>query len=71
MMATLRHPNVVGFMGVCPTPPCVASEYCARGSLTDVLRGGRASPAKAALLDWTRRLNMVRACVWGACVCGG
>ena len=58
MMAALRHPNVVGFLGVCLGPPCIVTEYCARGSLTDVLRGGKASPAKAALLDWTKRTNM-------------
>lgn len=46
--------------GVCPTPPCVVTEYCARGSLNDVLRGARNVPAKAAQLDWARRLNMVR-----------
>lgn len=107
-MAAMRHPNVVGFLGVCATPPCVATgaalgtgravgwrqgrsvagkhaalaalgacpappptgpprpsalpppcaEYCGRGSLTDVLRGGKNSPAKAKLLDWARRLNM-------------
>ena len=105
MMAALRHPNVVGFMGVCASPPCVATgasahsqqqlpgrppaacvcaapchpweapltlctcplpaspspEYCGRGSLTDVLRGGKNSVAKAKQLDWARRLNMVRA----------
>ena len=60
MMAAMRHPNVVGFLGVCASPPCVATEYCARGSLTDVLRGGKNNAAKAKLLDWTRRLNMVR-----------
>ena len=62
MMAALRHPNVVAFLGVCTAPPCVATEYCGRGSLTDVLRGGRASPAKAKQLDWARRLNMVGGC---------
>ncbi len=25
MMAALRHPNVVAFLGVCATPPCVAT----------------------------------------------
>ncbi|KAL6785226.1 hypothetical protein ACKKBG_A02970 [Auxenochlorella protothecoides x Auxenochlorella symbiontica] len=58
MMASMRHPNVVGFLGLCTNPPCVASEYCARGSLTDVLRGAARSPARAAQLDWSRRLNM-------------
>ena len=58
MMAALRHPNVVGFLGVCLDPPCIVTEYCARGSLTDVLRGAKASPQKAATLDWSKRLNM-------------
>lgn len=58
MMAALRHPNVVSFLGVCLDPPCIVTEFCARGSLTDVLRGAKASPAKASMLDWSRRLNM-------------
>lgn len=58
MMAALRHPNVVGFLGICLNPPCIVTEYCSRGSMTDVLRGGKSSPAKAALLDWNKRLNM-------------
>ncbi len=58
MMAALRHPNVVAFLGVCASPPCVATEYCGRGSLTDVLRGGKNSAVKARQLDWARRLNM-------------
>ncbi|GAB4822541.1 hypothetical protein N2152v2_009587 [Parachlorella kessleri] len=57
LLATLRHPNVVGFMGVCAVPPCVVTEYCARGSLTDVLRQAKQSPA--AQLDWVKRLNMM------------
>jgi hypothetical protein len=79
-MAALRHPNIVSFLGVCRLPPCVVSEYCSKGSLADVLRGARASPAKAAQLDWHRRLNMVRGLAgiagWGGwgrlwCVRGG
>lgn len=100
-MAALRHPNVVAFLGVCASPPCVATgapwagaeegtgqwrrsvtgaapplgipacqtnqlplshvaaEYCSRGSLTDVLRGGKGNATKARQLDWARRLNMV------------
>ena len=58
MMAALRHPNVVGFLGVCLEPPCIVTEYCARGSLTDVLRGAKTSPQKASMLDWSKRLNM-------------
>ena len=58
MMAALRHPNVVSFLGVCLEPPCIVTEFCARGSLTDVLRGAKSAPAKASLLDWSRRLNI-------------
>ncbi|KAI7839821.1 hypothetical protein COHA_006442 [Chlorella ohadii] len=58
LMASLRHPNIVQFMGVCSCPPAMITEFCGKGSLTDVLKAGRSSPAKAAQLPWTRRLNM-------------
>ena len=58
MMAAMRHPNVVMYLGVCVDPPLVVTEYCARGSLTDVLKRGAASAAGAASLDWPRRLAM-------------
>ena len=38
----------------CPTAP----EYCAKGSLTEVLKQAKASPQKAALLTWAKRLTM-------------
>ena len=38
LMATLRHPNVVMFLGVCTEPPCVVTEFCARGSMLDALQ---------------------------------
>jgi serine/threonine protein kinase len=37
---------------------CTA-EYCGKGSLLDVLKGGRKSAAKAAQLTWSRRLLLV------------
>ena len=55
MMASLRHPNVVMYLGVCMDPPCVITEYCARGSLNDVLKRARYVPALAMQLDWPRR----------------
>lgn len=58
IMASVRHPNVISYLGVCAEPACIVTEYCSKGSLTDVLRRGRASPAHAAALDWPRRLNM-------------
>lgn len=38
ILATLRHPNVVLFMGVCLSPPAIVTEYCPLGSLYDVLK---------------------------------
>ena len=70
-MAALRHPNVVMFMGLCLEPPCIVTEFCARGSLYDVLKKARASPAFAQQLDWSKRLSMaldaakvLLACLW-------
>ncbi len=39
IMTTLRHPNVVLFMGACTKPPtlCIVMEYMALGNLHDVL----------------------------------
>ena len=58
VMSAIRHPNVVLFMGVCLEPPCMVTEFCARGSLYDVLGKARASQQLAVQLDWPKRLNM-------------
>lgn len=58
ILATLRHPNVVQFMGICTAPPCLVLEYCPRGSLLDLINDAKKRPALAQQLDWTRRLNM-------------
>lgn len=58
IMASVRHPNVISYLGVCAEPACIVTEYCSKGSLTDVLRRGRASVAHRTALDWPRRLNM-------------
>ena len=59
IMSSIRHPNVVLFMGLCLEPPCMVSEFCARGSLYDVLKRARAKPALGQQLDWPKRLNML------------
>lgn len=59
MMASLRHPSIVMYLGVSLDPPAVITEYCARGGLNDVLRKARSNPQLASQLDWARRLNMV------------
>lgn len=57
-MAAIRHPNVVMFMGLCLNPVCVVTEFCARGSLSDVIRKAATSAIFAQLLDWPKRLSM-------------
>ncbi|KAL4421962.1 hypothetical protein ABPG77_007904, partial [Micractinium sp. CCAP 211/92] len=58
LMASLRHPNVVQFMGVSAMPPAMISEYCGRGSLNDVLKACSNSRSRTAQMTWLRRLNM-------------
>lgn len=58
VMAAIRHPNVVLFMGVCLEPACMVTEWCSRGSVYDILVKARKNPALGAQLDWPRRLSM-------------
>jgi serine/threonine protein kinase len=64
MMAAMRHPNVVLYLGVCLDPPCVVTEYCARGSLNDVLKRALYNSKYAEQLDWRVRYGsgLVHAC---------
>ena len=57
-MATVRHPNVVMFMGLCLAPVCIIIEFCARGSLSDIIRKAATSTAFAQQMDWPKRLSM-------------
>ena len=57
-MGAVRHPNVVLFMGLCLNPVCIVTEFCARGSLADVLRKALDNPAFQQQLDWSKRLAM-------------
>ena len=61
LMVGMRHPNVILFLGVCPDPPCVVTEYCARGSLYDVLVEAKERPkgGLARALSWYRRVSMM------------
>ena len=61
LMVGMRHPNVILFLGVCPDPPCVVTEYCARGSLYDVLMEAKERPmgGLARALSWHRRVSMM------------
>ena len=57
-MSHIRHPNIVMFMGLCLNPVCVITEFCARGSLLDVLKKAATSATFAQQMDWPRRLSM-------------
>jgi serine/threonine protein kinase len=59
LMASMRHPNIIQFMGIVSMPPCVVTEFCERGSLTDVLKRGRkGEPGAVEALNWRSRLSM-------------
>ncbi|KAG9340821.1 hypothetical protein JZ751_020013 [Albula glossodonta] len=49
----LKHPNIIGFKGVCTQAPCycIIMEYCAQGQLYEVLRAGRKVTPRL-LVDW-------------------
>ncbi|XP_046902964.1 mitogen-activated protein kinase kinase kinase 13 [Hypomesus transpacificus] len=49
----LKHPNIIGFKGVCTQAPCfcILMEYCAQGQLYEVLRAGR-KVTPSLLVDW-------------------
>ena len=55
MMATVRHPNMVSYLGLCMHPPCIVTEYCAGGSLYNVLKWARQRPLLTSKLTWARR----------------
>lgn len=60
LLASMRHPNVVNFFGICREPPCIITEFCSGGSLAEVLAEARRNPETAgAALTWQRRLNMM------------
>lgn len=43
-MASVRHPNVISYLGLCTEPACIVTEYCSKGSLTDVRTLSPTSP---------------------------
>ncbi|KAG7671488.1 hypothetical protein KSW81_003623 [Nannochloris sp. 'desiccata'] len=58
IMSSMDSPHVVKFIGVCSMPPCIVTELCAEGSLSDVIKNAASSPAAASQLTWRRRLAM-------------
>ncbi len=58
IMAAIRHPNVVMFMGLCLAPVCIVIEFCPRGSLSDVIQRAASDGVFAQQLPWPKRLSM-------------
>lgn len=58
LMARVRSPYVVMFMGVCLDPLACIQEYCAHGSLYNLLHQANKNPDLAAKLTWEQRLKM-------------
>jgi hypothetical protein len=66
ILSTLRHPNVVLFMGVCLSPPAVVTEYCPLRSLYDVLKKvGCGSGRPGSLHDIAVDLECFASCCFG------
>ena len=57
MMASLRHPSIVMYLGVCLDPPAVVTEYCARGApllgLAAAVGCARAGAGAVGLCGWS------------------
>ncbi len=68
MLARLRHPNLILFLGYTTTPElCIISEYMGRGSLYGLLHSPAARSARAAAAAADTR----RACAGEPCGGGG
>ena len=58
IMASLRHPNCVQYLGCCIDPPALVMEFCSRRSVDKILQDARNDPRAAAVLDWVHLLGI-------------
>jgi len=58
IMASLRHPNCVQYLGCCLDPPALVMEYCSRRSVDQILQEARDDLKSAKQLDWFRLLSI-------------
>ena len=58
IMASLRHPCCVRYLGACLDPPSLVMEYCSRRSVDFILASASKDPQHASQLDWLRLLSM-------------
>lgn len=54
----LNHPNIVKFKGVCTQPPCycIVMEFCADGTLYDVLKKQDNSVTPTKVVSWSKQI---------------
>ena len=67
LMAEFLQPNIIQFIGICVAPPSLITEYCSRGSLTELLCKAKDDPEKVSQLSWDRRLGLLADAARGLC----
>ena len=58
IMASLRHPNCVQYLGCCIDPPALVMEFCSRRSVDKILQDASNDPRAARSLDWVHLLGI-------------
>jgi len=58
IMAGLRHPNCIQYLGATLSPPALIMEYCSKRSVDTILAGAVSDPKLAKQLDWVHLMSM-------------
>jgi hypothetical protein len=58
IMAGLRHPNCIQYLGATLNPPALIMEYCSKRSVDTLLAGASTDPKLAKQLDWVHLMSM-------------
>jgi Protein tyrosine and serine/threonine kinase len=58
IMAGLRHPNCIQYLGATLNPPALIMEYCSKRSVDTILAGAVNDPKLAKQLDWVKLMSM-------------
>eukprot|EP00204_Picochlorum_oklahomense_P000061 CAMPEP_0118799260 /NCGR_PEP_ID=MMETSP1161-20130426/1539_1 /TAXON_ID=249345 /ORGANISM="Picochlorum oklahomensis, Strain CCMP2329" /LENGTH=1158 /DNA_ID=CAMNT_0006726935 /DNA_START=401 /DNA_END=3877 /DNA_ORIENTATION=+ len=58
IMAGLRHPNCVQYLGCCLDPPALVMEYCSRRSVDKILAEANRDAKSSRQIDWVHLLGI-------------
>ncbi len=58
IMAGLRHPNCIQYLGATLNPPALIMEYCSKRSVDTILAAAVNDPKTAKQLDWVHLMSM-------------